>query len=243
MTKENTPKTSDVEIDGRDARISLTSGDKLEISVEVLMQLVPWIGSSLSTSIFGKLAIIRRKRLETCVDELNVRLDALANSSELTAEIQALLQENERFVAFLRNCVERIIEEYDAEKLEAYKNAFISGYLDRKLDLNLKLEFINFLRRFGTQDLHVLGYLSKLDRGKYVEAINISASITDGSELQKLLILSATDTLANMQLIEVGKIGLMPDGTLKRQEHEYRLTALGWSFVSFIGAYDGTLSI
>ena len=213
----------------------LTRHQKIRLTGEALLAGIPYIGGVIQTSVFGRLNELRTQRLEEFVAELSQRLEVLGENPEFVEQLQASLATDERFMLFVYSCFERVYREYEHEKFQAYKEAFIRGLTDASLSIDMKLAFIQMLDRMGPVDLHVLGHLSTIPPDSYMEAARITEAVSDHSEEQRLFVLSATDTLANLQLIEVGRIGLDDESFLHREKHDYRLTELGRSLVDFIG--------
>lgn len=206
------------------------------LALEVLVSSLPYVGSALHTAVFSRLDEKRFARIETLFDDLNKRFARLGSDPDFVEYLTSYMEENERFMLFVRKSLERLAEEHDAEKFKAYKQAFINGVTGRMLSVNVKLEFLRVLDRIGLMELQMLGYMKSHGGAQFLPASKIIGAISDASEHERLLMLSATDTLANLQLIEVGRIGLDEEGVLHRQQHEYRLTQLGLGFVEFIEA-------
>lgn len=213
------------------------------LALEAMVASIPYIGPALQTAVFTRLNEKRLSRIERLFKELNEHFNNLGSDPDFLDYLTSYLENNERFMVFVRHSLEKIAAEYDNTKFEAYKIAFINGFINKNLSVNVKLAFLRMIDRVGVHDLQVLGFMANKSSDEYITAGQIIAAVSDTSEHEKLLILSAIDTLANLQLIEVGRVGLDANGRLHRQRHDYRLTQLGRSFVNFIGAGELLKSI
>jgi len=207
-----------------------------KLALDELLCSIPHIGPDLDAAVFTRLNEIRFLRLERLTEELNLRFAKLGADPDFVRYLTKCLKENESFMVFVRKCLERLYEEHDVTKFNAYKQAFINGVTGKQLSVNVKLELLRMLDRIGLTELHVLGYMKGQGGSEYLPASRLIAAVSDDSECENLLVLSAVDTLANLQLVEVGRIGVDDKGGLDRRKQEYRLTQLGQAFIAFIQA-------
>lgn len=209
----------------------------IQTAIQVAVAGIPYIGAPLHAAVFGTLHDRRLRRLEEFTRELGTRLETLAQDPAFVENLTALLQRSERFVVFLRECLQRVHEEYDKEKFRAYKEAFIQGITNTCVSVDTKLQFLKLLDRMSPVELAVMGLLCREVDEHCVPVSAIITALSDGSDLQSLLYLSATDTLANMQLIQIYHIDIDEEDILHREKHDYRLTSLGREFAQFISIY------
>jgi hypothetical protein len=126
----------------------LTSREKLEIAIQSGLQLVPYVGSSLSTAYFSTKQEKRFKRIEAFYDELSEQI------SNLESELLSLKDHDEEsLVALIERLNDEIEKESSKQKREYFKNFFIhmlqtptltSNYDERRMLLE-SLASITFL--------------------------------------------------------------------------------------------------
>ncbi|MGG3798998.1 hypothetical protein [Metabacillus fastidiosus] len=126
----------------------LTSKDKLEIAIESGLQLIPYIGSPLSTAYFSTKQEKRFKRIETFYHELSEQI------SNLNTEFLPLQHHDEEsLIALIERLNDEIEKESSIQKREYFKNFFIhllqtptlaSNYDERRMLLE-SLSSVTFL--------------------------------------------------------------------------------------------------
>lgn len=102
------------------------------------------------------------------------------------------------------------------------------------IEINLALKFLQILDRVDVVELSVLGFLAPIQPTDFTKTRDIMVALAKGSDVDRSLILSAVDTLANLDLIRVGHVKISADAMLQRDEHDYQLTSLGRKFIAFV---------
>ncbi|MGE7999705.1 hypothetical protein ACQKOF_13685 [Lysinibacillus sp. NPDC093190] len=97
----------------------LTSKDKLQIAVETSLQLVPYIGSSLSTAYFSTKQEKRFKRIESFYEELSMQMNNL--ESTICAFDK---HDEESLIAILERLNDEVEKESSFKKPNYFKNFF-----------------------------------------------------------------------------------------------------------------------
>ncbi|MCM3456542.1 hypothetical protein M3685_21825 [Heyndrickxia oleronia] len=139
---------------------SLTSKEKLEIAIQSGLQLVPYVGSSLSTAYFSTKQEKRFKRIESFYQELSDRISTLE-----TTPLGLEFHDEGSLIALIERLNDEIEKESSLRKREYFKNYFIhllqspttdNNYDERRmlLDSLSNITFLEFQILLSFSDDH-----------------------------------------------------------------------------------------
>jgi len=192
----------------------LTKSDKRDLVIQAGMQLIPYVGGSLSALYFGAKQEKRFKRLESFYQEIATEIEKMKDSiSSIDKQDPVALE------AIIESLHEKVEAEPTLEKREYFKNYFkntlkfpISGnfderkyFLDALSEMTLLecelLAFINSqsnsiqvgnIKKLGTDKYAVVGAIGRLKSRGFLTATQGSFAIGGGDDNSLLEVVSVS---------------------------------------------------
>ncbi len=184
---------------------SLSGREKMRLATQSLLEVIPYVGGSLSTAYFGYKQEIRFKRLEQFYKEMAEKIEkediSLVDIDEHDKEALFALVEQ------VNNQVEREVIE---EKLECLKNIAVNSLSEPTTIENYdrRHSFLNALREMTRLDLAVMHECFQEERSR---VIDLDVIDTDNEE-NVFSLFASSGRLESFGFLKVGSVNVVALG-------------------------------
>ena len=190
---------------------------------------IPIAGGPISVLLDKYLPEYMQRRRDHMVNEINKDLKLLQeNFSNINFS-------EDRFISTFIKCTKLSLEEYESEKIEAYRNIILNSAIPAESDFDESTLFINWIQELTIDEIRIIKAINDID-----EVVYKDVNSNDIYQLLKVvypnlpadyLIIIGQDLMTKN--IVMGKNSFRKDNN-KQSERQWFLTNLGERFVKYI---------
>lgn len=201
----------------------MSKGNNRDAWIDSVMQLIPYVGPSLSALYFGHKQEKRFKRLETFYESLRKTVE------QLQTKIPSIDVHDQDSLASI---LEKIHDEVEAEHLEfkrqCYKNYYVNTLLNpvSRDNYDVRLMYLHILKSLTETQLWLLAFIRNQNEpviDKQISVKGMSQSVVQGS-IAQLKILGLLDSQLH---------GFVFRGTNNAMNESIQISSLGKEFHQF----------
>ncbi|NOQ23734.1 MAG: hypothetical protein GQ564_00085 [Bacteroidales bacterium] len=190
---------------------------------------IPIAGGAISVLLDKYLPEFMQRRRDIMVEEINKDLKLLQeNFSNINLS-------DDRFISTFIKCTKLSLEEYESEKIEAYRNIILNSVIPAESDFDESTLFINWIQELTIDEIRIIKAINDID-----DVVYKNVNSNDIYQLLKVvypnlpadyLIIIGQDLMTKN--IVMGKNSYRKDNN-KHSERQWYLTNLGERFVKYI---------
>lgn len=203
----------------------LNTKEKMLITAEAGLNLVPYVGGPLAKIYFGFKQEIRLKRIERFYNELSERMLKYSRSDFILENVN-----KSALAAIIEEIHEGIEQDFAEERLLYFQNCFINSLTtDGEKEHQKKRYFISVISKLSDTEIEILSTLSKAPKGDglHYDDINEDGAAEFNAALERLKSLGFLNAILNGKLKQNIQWGEITHHTLSdfgKEFVEYCLT-------------------
>ncbi len=190
---------------------------------------IPILGGPISVILDKYLPEFVEQRRGNFLNQLNDELEVLLKS-ELETDT-----ESDRFISIFIRCVKLALEEYEQEKIDAFRNIILNSSLPSKQDFDLTTLMMNWVREFSVDQIRIIKAVKENPSiANYSEHSDLYYALKDFfPEIPKLFLITLSQDLITKNIVLYGK-GKIQNEIPNESGKFWYLSEVGEAFVDYI---------